>query len=87
MRSKVGCLSRSGSPASQARSNTGPSGTGSLTTATSSSAPFPHTPQEELVKKLRAVGSRVSGPLTSTVLAARSAGGPTARRPSSSPSP
>ena len=38
------------------------------------------------MQKLRAAGSRGSGPVTSTVSAASSAGGPTARGPSISPS-
>jgi hypothetical protein len=48
---------------------------------------LPQTPHEDEVKNERADGSRSSGPATSTVLPARSAGGATARGPSMSPSP
>jgi hypothetical protein len=49
VRSKVGCRRRSGSAASSARSTRGPGWARGAWTATSSRAPLPHTPQDEVV--------------------------------------
>jgi hypothetical protein len=48
-RPEPGWRRRSGSTASRARSTTGPSGSAGAWTATSSSAPRPQIPQEEVV--------------------------------------
>ena len=49
VRSNVGWRRRSGSEASRSRSIRGPGPAGGAWTATSSSAPLPQTPQEEVV--------------------------------------
>ena len=50
VRSNAGLLERVGSSATSGRGDTrGPAGSGALATATSSIAPLPHTPHEEVV--------------------------------------